>query len=73
MREIKQLVKFWPRDIVRDSFGRVFRVERLYVTVDPEFNEELLTVYVCSRAYGLYREEEFSESELFPVRGEGHE
>lgn len=68
MREIKQTVKFWPGDIVRDHFGRTFRVQRFSVTVDLDEGEEPLVSYVCVRSSGCFREEEFLEQELSMVR-----
>lgn len=68
MREVKQMVRYWPGDIVRDSFGRMLRVLRFYITVDPDIDEEPFTVYVCGRMVGPYREEEFGERELMPGR-----
>ena len=67
MREVKQLVKYWPGDIVRDHFGQVYRVQRLSVIADIE-EEDLLTSYVCVRASGLYRQQEFLEGEIEIVR-----
>ncbi len=63
MKEIKQAVKFWPGDLVKDNFGRLFRVLRVSVTVDFYFEEQLVS-YVCVRPTGCYREEEFREGEL---------
>ena len=64
MKEIKQEIKFWPGDLVKDNFGRLFRVMRASVTVDFYEREEQLVWYVCVRATGCYREEEFREGEL---------
>ncbi len=66
MREIRREVKFWTGDIVKDHFGRTFRVERLQATVDLVEGE--LTSYVCVRTSGCFREEEFLEHELSLVR-----
>ena len=70
MREIRQQVKFWPGDIVRDHFGQVYRVQRLSVIADIE-EEPLLTAYVCVRASGLYRQQEFIEPEIELIREGG--
>ncbi len=67
MREIRQTVKFWPGDIVRDHFGQVYRVQRTSVIADLEETEPL-TSYVCVRATGLYRQQEFIEGELELIR-----
>ena len=64
MKEIKQAMKFWPGDIVKDHFGRIYRVMRASVTVDLYESEEPLVSYLCVRATGCYREEEFLEREL---------
>lgn len=71
MKEIKRSVKYWPGDIVRDHFGQVYRVQRLIITADLE-EEDLLTSYVCVRATGLYRQQEFIEQEIELIREGKH-